>query len=405
MGETILQALQALRSNRLRSALTLVGMAIGVFSVIASVTAVEVLDQTLTDQLAAMGSQTITFSRINSDRPPTEAEQRRPQLRYDQALALRDRAPLAASVSASVWVGSREVRTSEASTEPNVSVIGADQDWPQNNGWEVGRGRFLTEDDVRAARAAVVLGTTVAERLFGEAEPVGQEVRVDGARFSVVGVLAEKSGGMNIGDANNRVVVPISRAIAAFGLQGRDVQIDVRAPSAEMLAATQDEAVGALRAIRRLPPEADDDFDVFTSADAAAGLDSFTSALAVGGAGIGLIALLAAGVGVMNIMLVSVTERTREIGVRKSLGATRADIGRQFLVEAVVLCQIGGLVGILLGVLAGNVVAALMTTAPAFPWGWALVAVLGVTGVALAFGVYPAAKAARLHPIEALRYE
>jgi putative ABC transport system permease protein len=160
-----------------------------------------------------------------------------------------------------------------------------------------------------------------------------------------------------------------------------------------------------LRAIRRVSPEEPDNFGVFTSEQAASMLGGFMDALAIGGAGIGLIALLAAGVGVMNIMLVSVTERTREIGVRKSLGARRRDILLQFLVEAIVLCQIGGLVGIGLGVLGGNVVAALMTTAPAFPWGWATVAVVGVTVVALVFGVYPATKAARLHPIEALRYE
>lgn len=405
MTETILQALQALRSNRLRSALTLVGMAIGVFSVIASVTAVKVLDQTLMGQLAAMGTQTISFDRVPDDRPATEEEMRRPQLTYDQALALQDRVPLAASVSSTLWGGSREVRTTEASTDPDVSVMATDQGYAQNNGWEMGQGRFLSEDDVRSAASVTVLGSTVAEEVFGEMDPLGREVRIDGVRFTVVGVLEEKSGGLNLGDANNRVIVPITRGIPVFGLQDRDVTIDVRAPSAEMLAATQDQAVGALRAVRRLTPEAEDDFETFTSAEAAEGLKTFTSALATGGAGIGLIALLAAGVGVMNIMLVSVTERTREIGVRKSLGATRRDILLQFLVEAVVLCQLGGLTGILMGVLGGNIVAALMTTAPAFPWGWATVAVLGVTVVALVFGVYPATKAARLHPIEALRYE
>ncbi|WP_420454199.1 ABC transporter permease [Rubrivirga sp.] len=405
MTETIRQALQALRSNRLRSALTLVGMAIGVFSVIASVTAVKVLDQTLMGQLAAMGTQTITFDRMPDDRPPTEEEMRRPQLTFEHALALRDRAPLAASVSARVWAGSREVRTTEASTDPDVSTMGVDQDYAQNNGWEVTAGRFIGEADVRSASSVAVLGSTVADEVFGEQDPLGREVRVDGVRFTVVGVLAEKSGGFGIGDTNNRVVVPITRAIPAFGAQDRDVSIDVRAPSAEMLAATQDQAVGGLRAIRRLPPEAEDDFETFSSAEAADGLKTFTDALATGGAGIGLIALLAAGVGVMNIMLVSVTERTREIGVRKSLGATRRDILLQFLVEAVVLCQLGGLAGIVMGALGGNVVAALMTTAPAFPWGWATVAVVGVTVVALVFGVYPATKAARLHPIEALRYE
>ena len=405
MSETIRMALQALRANGLRSALTLLGMAIGVFSVIASVTAVKVLDGTLMEGLAAMGTQTIVFNRLPEDRQPTDEEARRPQLTYEHALRLKDRATLAAWVSPSVWAGQREVRTRDESTDPDVSVMGVDQDWAQNNGWEIGEGRPLSEADVQAGRNTAVIGTTVKSRLFGERTPLGAEIRLDGRRFTVVGVFAPEDAMFGLGDANNRVVVPISRAIPAFGLQDQDVSIDVRAPSAEMLAATQDEAVGVLRAIRQLPPEADNDFHVFSSAEAADGLQSFTNALAIGGAGIGLIALLAAGVGVMNIMLVSVTERTREIGIRKSLGATRRDIRRQFLVEAVVLCQIGGLTGILLGVAGGNLLAALVKGAPAFPWGWASVAVVGVTVVALAFGVYPATKAARLSPIEALRYE
>lgn len=405
MNETIRQALQALRANRLRSALTLVGMAIGVFSVIASVTAVKVLDGTIAQELAALGTQTIVITRLEADREPTDDELRRPQLTYEHALRLRERATLPASVSASVSTGGREIRTREESTDPNVSITATDEGWAQNNGWEIEEGRFLDESDVRAGRAVAVLGSTVAEKLFGEQTPLGAEVRIDGRRFTVVGVLEPKSGGFNIGDANNFAVVPITRGLSAFGLDRRDVSIDVRAPAPEQLAATLDETVGVLRAVRRVPPEETNNFGVFTSEQAADMLGGFMDALSIGGAGIGLIALLAAGVGVMNIMLVSVTERTREIGVRKSLGAKRRDILLQFLVEAIVLCQVGGLVGILLGVLGGNVVAALMTTAPAFPWGWATVAVVGVTVVALVFGVYPATKAARLHPIEALRYE
>ncbi len=398
-------AFQALRANRLRSALTLLGMAIGVFSVIASVTAVKVLDGTLMEGLAAMGTQTIVLDRIPNDRPPTDDEWRRPQLTYEQALRLEDRVALASSVSPSVWAGQREVRTREESTDPDVSVMGVDQDWAQNNGWDIGEGRFINGADVQSGRNTVVLGTTVRDRLFGDRTPLGADVRIDGRRFTVVGVFEPEDAMFGLGDANNRAVVPISRAIPAFGRQDQDVSIDVRAPSAEQLAATRDEAVSVLRAIRRLPPEAENDFSVFTSEEAADGLKSFTNALAIGGAGIGLIALLAAGVGVMNIMLVSVTERTREIGIRKSLGAKRQDILRQFLIEAIVLCQIGGLTGILLGVLGGNVLAAAVKGAPAFPWGWATTAVVGVTAVAIIFGVYPATKAARLNPIDALRYE
>ena len=405
MNETIRMALEALRANRLRSALTLVGMAIGVFSVIASVTAVKVLDGTLKEGLAAMGTQTLVITRYPQDREATDEERRRPQVTYDDAVRFAERATLPASVSPSIWAGQREVRTQEESTEPNVAIMGVDEDWAQNNGWEVGEGRFITEADVQAGRNTAIIGTTVKDRLFGERTPLGGEIRIDGVRFTVVGVFAPEEAMFGLGDANNRVFVPITRAIPAFGLQDREVSIDVRAPSAEQLAATQDEAIGVFRAVRGLTPEADNDFSVFSSAEAADGLETFTNALAIGGAGIGLIALLAAGVGVMNIMLVSVTERTREIGIRKSLGATRRDIRMQFLVEAVVLCQIGGFTGILLGVVGGNLLAALVQGAPAFPWGWATVAVVGVTVVALVFGVYPATKAARLSPIEALRYE
>ncbi|MFN3597741.1 MAG: ABC transporter permease [Rubricoccaceae bacterium] len=395
----------ALRANGLRSALTLGGMAVGVFSVIASVTAVTVLERTLLSNLSAMGATTLTITRTTSDGPPREGEARRAPLTYAQAERLRARARLAVSVSPSVQHFGEQVRGGGAQTDPNVTVLGADADYAVNNGLSVRAGRFVNEDDVRTARAVAVLGSSLAERLFAGREALGQEVRAGAQRYTVVGVLEPRSGGFGLGDPNNNLVAPVTRVLAAYSLFESDVAIDVRAPSPELLAATQDEAVGLLRAIRRVPPEAESDFAVTSGATFAEGFRSFTRALALGGAGIGLIALLAAGVGVMNIMLVSVTERTREIGVRKALGATPRAIRQQFLVEAVLLCQVGGLAGVLLGVAGGNVAALLLRDAPAFPLGWALGAFAGVTLVALAFGVYPAAKAARLSPIDALRYE
>ena len=401
-AETLRLALQALRANKLRSALTLVGMAIGVFSVIASVTAVDVLDGTFKDNLVGLGTNTITVER---SRDPMTGEGKGQPLPYEQAERLGDLLTLAASVSPSLWQGGATVRAGGESTEPNVWLVGTDGDFLENNGKALGAGRFLTDDDVRSARAVVVIGAGLVESLFGGAEALGKEVRIDGRRYAVVGTAAEESEGFGGGGANNRVYVPITRLIETYGLADRDVDIDVRARSATAVPALRSETVGQMRAVRRLPPEAENDFEVSSNEAIAEQFDGFASALTMGGVGIGLIALLAAGVGVMNIMLVSVTERTREIGVRKSLGATRRDIGRQFLVEAVVLCQIGGLAGVALGVLGGNVAAALLEASPAFPWAWAVGALAGVTAVALAFGVYPATKAARLHPIEALRHE
>ena len=403
--DTFRMALEALRAGGVRSILTLVGMAIGVFSVIASVTAVAVLEGTLMENLSAMGSQTITLTRAPTDRPTTEEEDARRPLTFEQAQRLAERATLAASVSPSVRRFNLEVRGGGETTDPNVMLVGADGDFAVNNGLELAEGRFVTADDVRSGRPVAVLGSSLATTLFADRSPLGREVRVDGRRYTVVGLAEPESGGFGIGDPNNRLWAPVTRVIAAYGLDGADVTIDVRASGPEALTATRDQAVGVLRAIRRVPPESDDDFEVTSSEALADGLRSFTRALSLGGAGIGLVALLAAGVGVMNIMLVSVTERTREIGVRKALGARRRDILRQFLIEAVVLCQAGGLAGIALGVLGGNAAAAALGSAPAFPWGWALGALAGVTVVALTFGVYPAVQAARLRPIEALRYE
>ena len=398
-------AVGALRGNGLRSALTVLGITVGVFSVIASVTAVAVLEDVLLNNLVQMGSQTITIERLPQSREASDGERRRPRLTLEQAEQLAARSSLAASVSPSVDTFGKQLRGGGEETDPNVSLSGVDEAYAVNNGLNVKEGRFVSTDDVQAGRPVVVLGSSVREELFGERDVLGREARIDGLRFTVVGVLEEESGGFGLFDPNNIVYVPITRAIPAFGLGNRDVSIDVRAASPELVAATRDEAIGVLRAIRGLAPEADSDFEATASDGLAEGLKGFTRALQLGGAGVGLIALLAAGVGVMNIMLVSVAERTREIGVRKSLGATRRDVLVQFLLEAVALCQIGGLVGIALGVLAGNGLAAAFDGAPAFPVGWAVAALVGVTVVALTFGVYPAVKASRLRPVEALRYE
>ena len=405
MTETIRQALDALRGNALRSALTLVGMAIGVFSVIASVTAVGVLEASFLDNLSALGSQTITVTRVKTDGSATDEERKRRALPYETAVRLEERLTLPTSVSPSIQTFGGQVRAGTETTDPNVTILGADADYAGNHATELADGRWISEDDVASGRAVVVLGATVAERLFAGREAVGREVRLDGRRHTVVGVAAEESGGFGVMDPNNYVAAPLTRVLSVYGLADEDVTIDVRAASPETVAATRDELIGGLRALRRVPPEAASDFEVTDGDAVAKQFESFTGALAIGGAGIGLIALLAAGVGVMNIMLVSVTERTREIGVRKSLGATRTDIRRQFLVEAVVLCQIGGLVGLVGGVLAGNALTAVLGGSVTVPWGWAVGALVGVTVVALAFGVYPAAQAARLRPIEALRYE
>lgn len=407
IGESLRMAWETLRGNKLRSFLTLLGMIIGVFSVIAAVTAVGVIDVYFNESFRGMGAHTFYVTKFGGGfqvGPMDPSLRNRPNLTYADLLELRARSQLATSISPDGRFGQVAVRYGGESTEPNIGLVGVAEDWAVNNGFEVAEGRFLIEDDVRYARPVVVLGSVVAERLFPNEQAIGKDVRVDGRRFQVVGVMESK--GSFLGQSNDNLVwAPITRLFAIYGDVDRNIAYDVRAPSQTLLNATIDEVTGHLRAIRRVRPEQENNFQVVTNDALTGPFQTFTSVLTLGGAGIGLIALLAAGVGIMNIMLVSVTERTREIGIRKSLGATRRAILTQFLVEAVFLCQIGGLVGILLGILGGNVMAFSFDISPAFPWGWALGGVFGVTVIALIFGVYPAWKAARLDPIEALRYE
>ncbi|MEL6771332.1 MAG: ABC transporter permease [Bacteroidota bacterium] len=411
--ETIRMALESLRTNKLRSALTLLGMVIGVFSVIASVTAVQVIDDYFTDAFAGIGSTTFfvqKYPAINFG-PTDESIRNRQDITYPQYEELLRRARLPASLGPDEtfeWATkvSYTGPNGTIETAPNLQLRGVNEEWAINNGYDLDDGRFLSSDDIRYGRPVIVISRPVADELFEFEQPIGKMIAVQGQRFQIVGLLAEK--GAILGDnQDNRLLAPITTLFDAFGgLTTRNISIDVRAPSVQMLYATIDEVVGHMRAIRRVPPQNENDFEVVTNDALSGPFESFTNGLTLGGVFIGMIALLAAGIGVMNIMLVSVTERTREIGIRKSLGAKRGTILTQFLLEAVFLCQIGGLVGIGLGVLGGNAMSLLgESLTPTFPWMWAFIAVLGVTIVALAFGVFPAYKAARLNPIEALRYE
>ncbi|MEM1043171.1 MAG: ABC transporter permease [Bacteroidota bacterium] len=406
--EYLRMAFESLRSSKLRSALTLLGIVIGVFSVIAAVTAVQVIEVYFNDTFRGMGANTFYVTKVDRNGiqigPEDPSLRNRPNLTYADMETLRRRADLPVSIAPDAWFGRHAVKFSGEETEPNVSLRGVNQDWAVNNGFEIEQGRFLTEDDVRYARPVVVLGAPIVKQLFDVEQPLGKNVRIDGRRFQVVGTFVEK--GALLGDSpDNIAMAPVTRTFDIYGRLDRNISYDIRAPSAPMLQATIDQVTGHLRIIRGVPPQDDDNFDVVTNDLMRGPVDSFTATLTVGGAAIGLIALLAAGIGIMNIMLVSVTERTREIGIRKALGATRRDVLSQFLLEAVFLCQIGGLIGIGLGVLGGNALAFAFDLRATFPWAWALIGVVGVTVIALVFGVYPAYKAARLSPIEALRYE
>ncbi len=399
-------AAEALRSNKLRSALTLLGMVIGIFAIIASVTAVKVIDVYFQERLSFLGSSTFTISRYPSIQMGPTRFKWRPPITYEQIERLERtlQYPVDVSILEDFDFGMK-VSYEARETDPDVILIGTDEDFLGNYSYEVNQGRSFTSEDIRYARPVMVLGSTIAEELFQTENPVGKTVRVRGNRYKVIGVLEAKGNflGVNI---DNRVFAPVTRLFAAYGQPQRNLaSVSIRTQTIAQMPAATDEVVSRLRVIRKVDAGNENNFVIETNDTFADIFESFTGTLTMAGALIGLIALLAAGIGIMNIMLVSVTERTREIGIRKAIGAKSSAVLRQFLFEALFLCQIGGLLGILLGIATGNAVAWYFDISATIPWGWSLGGVAAVSGIALIFGVYPAAKAANLDPIEALRHE
>ncbi len=405
--EAFRMAMSSLRANTMRSVLTLLGMVIGVFAIIVSVTAVEVIDVYFKESMQFLGTSTFSITRYppfgsgNDDR----SQRNRPPITFDDVSELEDylRLPVTVSVLEMFNVGS--VRYNERETEPNQFLLGTDENFLGNFTYELDQGRFLTEQDVQYGRPVTVLGSALAEELFPNESPIGKTIRTDGHRYEVVGVLREKGNFLGFG-LDNRLFAPITRLFTLYGIPNRNIEnISLRVQRPELLDSAMEEAIGRLRVIRGVGPGEENNFELSTNDTFRSFFDAFTGTLTLGGAIIGLIALLSAGIGIMNIMLVSVTERTREIGIRKSIGAKRRDIMRQFLLEAFFLCQVGGLIGILLGALVGNGVAVYFDITAVFPWNWAVIGVVMVTVIALVFGGFPAFKAARLDPVDALRYE
>jgi putative ABC transport system permease protein len=290
-------------------------------------------------------------------------------------------------------------------TNPNIGVGGENLEGLTTNDFTVETGRGLTQQDLRLATSVVILGKTVAEKLFPPAyNPIGEKVRIDGSQYQVIGVFAAKGKGLGR-NQDNFAVVPITTFMRTYGSTHRSVNIMVKALDREVFDDCVEQARSILRVARKVPPGEEDDFGYYSNDSLIKQFNDFTLYLRLGVLLVSSISLLAAGIGIMNIMLVSVTERTREIGIRKAVGARRRDILAQFIMEAIILCQIGGVIGVVFGILGGNVVGVLLEVSAVIPWDWAALGIGICCLVGLVFGVYPAWKAAALDPIEALRYE
>jgi putative ABC transport system permease protein len=406
--ESLVMAMAALRINKLRSVLTLLGIAVGVFSIIAVMTAMGVLVNSIESGMSQLGANTFQVQKnpvFGSDDPAERAKLRnRKNITYEQALQVREKTTLASAVGLESWQFGKVISSMAGiRTNPSVSVGGENVEGFATNNWTIGDGRMFSQDELGAGRKVAVLGEGVQRKLFPRGNPVGEHIRVSGVEYQVIG-LVESKGEMLGGNNDNFVIVPITTYFNQFGHE-RSINIMVQAASREVVDDAIEQVRGILRTARNVPPGEPDDFDIFSNDSVLAEFDRITKYIKLGIMFISAIALIAAGVGIMNIMLVSVTERTREIGIRKAVGARKNNILAQFIMEAIVLSELGGLIGITLGVIGGNLAAIPLEVPPVIPWDWAAIGVIICSVVGIVFGVYPAWKAANLDPIESLRYE
>jgi putative ABC transport system permease protein len=406
--ESFLMAMSALAAHKLRSALTLLGVLIGVFSIIVVMTAMRVMQKDVESNISQLGSQTFMIRKwpgIYFGGPEGfEKFWRRKNITMEQGKRLQDKATLPASIGleTSFWAG--EVQTRYEASAPNVQLFGETPGSFSAKNWNLAEGRLLMDSDVDGARNVCVLGAGLAKSVFPHASAVGERLKIDGINYSVIGVLESKGTSMG-GDQDNFAVVPITTGLNRYGRWSRSLNILVQARDQASYESTVEQVRGLLRVIRKVPPGAEDDFELFSNDSMIAQFQSFTLAVRLGVAVVSSISLLAAGIGIMNIMLVSVTERTREIGIRRAIGAKKRNIMAQFIMEAVVLCEVGGVIGVIFGIVGGNATALLLKLTPVIPVDWIVIGLVICSIVGIIFGTYPAYKAANLDPIESLRYE
>jgi len=407
--ESARMALTAIAAHKLRSALTLLGVLVGVFSIIVVMTAMRVMQSNIERELSSLGSETFmvrkwpgTFFGVSSG--DYEKYWRRKNVTMQDGRRLMERISVPANIGIQSTFWSGEIKTRYKTSAPTVRLFGETPgSFPAHN-WNLAEGRLLMDADVDSVRHVCVLGFGLATNIFPNSSPLGEEVKIDGIKYTVVGAL-ESKGGAAGGDQDNFVVVPLTTCLNRYGRWGRSLDILVQAPDRASYDATVEEVRGLMRIIRKVPPGKDDDFEIASNNSMIEQFKKFTQSVRIGVLVVSSIALLAAGIGIMNIMLVSVTERTREIGIRRAIGAKKRNIMAQFILEAIVLCEVGGAVGVVFGILGGNLLSLLLKLPPVIPVDWVLLGLAICSVVGIIFGTYPAWKAANLNPIDSLRYE
>lgn len=407
--ENIREGVKSIQANKLRTILTAAIIAIGITSLVGILTAIDGIKDSINESFSNLGSNTFDIESKRQDRRSQEGKKAKvhPPVRFDEFQKFKEefRGPGTVSVN-TVLTWNAEVKYGSEKTNPNILIRGGDENFLIGDGYDIGQGRSFSHAELEKAGYVAIIGSEVQDALFkNNVSPIGKKITFLGTKFRVIGTLKEQ-GAAGTGNTDRRIVVPLNtaRLIGVNTWFGYEATIAVANPI------QMDEAMGTarglMRAVRGDRPKEEDSFEIRANMSIAERLDDMMGYLRIGGFTIGIITLIGASIGLMNIMLVSVTERTREIGVRKALGATPLKIRQQFLIEALVICQMGGAGGILLGIGIGNLINSFIGSGNfIIPWIWILFGVAVGMFVGLLSGSIPAFKASRLDPIDSLRFE
>lgn len=406
--ENFKEAIRSIKSQLLRTILTALIIAVGIMALIGILTSIDAMKSTITSNFTSMGANTFTVRNIGSFTGMSRGRRVKtyPRITYKEAKDFKDRYEYPAKVSISTRASALStLKYKSKKTNPNVFVFGIDENYLLTSGYEVELGRNFSEYDIKYGTHSIIIGIDIQKKLFAKGEsPLDKIITVGAGKYRIVGVL--KSKGSSFGfSGDNIALIPLTNARQYFSIANPSFLINAITQNTNELDEGIGEAEGIFRTIRGDKIGEESSFTIVKSDRIAKmlveELDNITLAATI----IGLITLLGAAIGLMNIMLVSVTERTREIGIRKAIGANSAAIKNQFLMEAIAICQVGGVLGIIFGILIGNAVGSLMGSEFIIPWDWMILGVSLCVIVGLISGFYPAQKAAKLDPIESLRYE
>ncbi len=407
--ENVRIAFGSIRTQLLRTILTVLIITIGIMSLVAILTLVSALENTISSDFASMGANTFNinqYENIARRRGGDEREIINPIISYPEAVAFKNKYsyPLTETSISFTATSTAEIKFESNKTDPENKIVGVDEFFMVNSGLETSSGRNFTSFDIQNNTYSCIVGSDFEKGLLKDVNPIDKIISIRGAKFKVIGVLKEK--GSTFGNSQDlRVLIPIQVARSLFTAPNINYTLSVMVAKKDLLDEAIDNANSTMRRVRKLNPVQDNNFAIVRSDDLINRILSITQYLGIAAWVIGIITILGSSIALMNIMVVSVTERTREIGVRKALGAKKSTIAFQFFIETLLIGQMGGLLGIVFGILIGFGIASAMDFAFVIPWGAIIAAFVTSFAVAIVSGLYPAVKASKLDPIEALRYE